>query len=101
MPSALERESWVRPRLPSLPDRRIAPDIKLRAAKAIFLRVVELLLEGLRLGVVSTKRDLYYRDVQLFGRQQIVDTVNFGISITDLEFVPALCRTGSDLTSCR
>lgn len=51
------------------------PDIELRD-KAIFLRVVQLLLDGLKLGVVSTKRDLYYRDVQLFGKQQVVDAVS-------------------------
>ncbi|GAA5870881.1 hypothetical protein JCM3774_001700 [Rhodotorula dairenensis] len=49
---------------------------------AIFLRIVQLLLEGLRLGVVSTKRDLYYRDVQLFGKQQIVDTMIDNIAAT-------------------
>ncbi|GAA5829203.1 hypothetical protein JCM5353_007685 [Sporobolomyces roseus] len=42
---------------------------------ACILRVVELLLEGLIEGRVSTKRDLYYRDVALFCRQQTVDGI--------------------------
>ncbi|GAA5984066.1 hypothetical protein JCM10908_006034 [Rhodotorula pacifica] len=49
---------------------------------AIFLRVVQILLEGLRLGIVSTKRDIYYRDVQLFGKQQVVDTMIEDIAAT-------------------
>ncbi|GAA5957960.1 hypothetical protein JCM8115_001086 [Rhodotorula mucilaginosa] len=49
---------------------------------AIFLRVVQLLLDGLKLGVVSTKRDLYYRDVQLFRKQQVVDAMIDDIAAT-------------------
>lgn len=39
------------------------------------MRVADLVHEGLKRGVTSTLRDLYYRDVPLFGRQQIVDGV--------------------------
>ncbi|GAA5894025.1 DNA topoisomerase (ATP-hydrolyzing) [Sporobolomyces salmoneus] len=40
-----------------------------------FLRVVELVLEGLIDDTISTKRDLYYRDVFLFRKQQTVDKI--------------------------
>ncbi|BGP32347.1 endodeoxyribonuclease [Rhodotorula toruloides] len=42
---------------------------------ACLLRLVELVLEGLRDKKSSTKRDLYYRDVALFGKQYIVDSL--------------------------
>lgn len=42
---------------------------------AALLKVIELVLEGLKTGVVSTKRDLYYRDAGLFGKQSVVDSV--------------------------
>ncbi|GAA5925296.1 DNA topoisomerase (ATP-hydrolyzing) [Sporobolomyces koalae] len=49
---------------------------------ATFLRVVELVLDGLIENVVSTKRDLYYRDVALFKNQQTVDTILEDLSAT-------------------
>ncbi|GEM09843.1 meiotic recombination protein SPO11 [Rhodotorula toruloides] len=42
---------------------------------ACFLRLVELVLEGLRDEKVPTKRDLYYRDVALFGKQTTVNSL--------------------------
>ncbi|GAA5880337.1 hypothetical protein JCM16303_003903 [Sporobolomyces ruberrimus] len=42
---------------------------------ACFMRVLELVLDGLVDNVVSTKRDLYYRDVGLFCKQQTVDAI--------------------------
>lgn len=42
---------------------------------AAFIRVVQLLLEGLASSTVSTKRDLFYRDVSLFRKQAVVDSV--------------------------
>ncbi|GAA6014960.1 hypothetical protein JCM11491_002373 [Sporobolomyces phaffii] len=42
---------------------------------ACFMRVVELVLDGLIANVISTKRDLYYSDVPLFRKQQVVDSV--------------------------
>ena len=44
-------------------------------ALAVFIRVVELVLDGLRSNTVSTKRELYYRDPKLFERQAIVDQI--------------------------
>lgn len=71
----MERESWVSIGSNGAQREGSPPDIKL-LDEAIFLRVVQLLLDGLKLGVVSTKRDLYYRDVQLFRKQQVVDAVS-------------------------
>jgi meiotic recombination protein SPO11 len=60
--------------------------------KACFLRVVELVLDGLIEDVIATKRDIYYRDVSLFRKQQTVDTVKL-ISLSSIanlrsSFVP-------------
>ncbi|KAL7343307.1 Spo11/DNA topoisomerase VI subunit A, partial [Rhodotorula toruloides] len=49
---------------------------------ACLLRLVELVLEGLRDEKVSTKRDLYYRDVALFGKQTIVDSLIDNLAAT-------------------
>ncbi|GAA5988814.1 hypothetical protein JCM5350_000382 [Sporobolomyces pararoseus] len=60
---------------------------------ACFLRVVELVLDGLVADVVSTKRDLYYRDVSLFRKQQTVDSLvedlaaTLGVRRSDLNIV--------------
>ncbi|GAA5962355.1 hypothetical protein JCM3765_002953 [Sporobolomyces pararoseus] len=60
---------------------------------ACFLRVVELALDGLVANVVSTKRDLYYRDVSLFRKQQTVDSLvedlaaTLGVRRSDLNIV--------------
>ncbi|EPQ26373.1 uncharacterized protein PFL1_06021 [Pseudozyma flocculosa PF-1] len=40
---------------------------------AQLFRVLEILLESLRSGVVVTKRDIYYRDSALFSTQGVVD----------------------------
>ncbi|GJN90694.1 hypothetical protein Rhopal_003708-T1 [Rhodotorula paludigena] len=42
---------------------------------AALLKVIELVLEGLKTGAVSTKRDLFYRDAGLFGKQSVVDSL--------------------------
>lgn len=42
---------------------------------AAFLKVVECILDGLKRKVVSTKRDIFYRSVALFVKQQLVDSV--------------------------
>ncbi|GAA6059020.1 hypothetical protein JCM10212_001245 [Sporobolomyces blumeae] len=58
--------------------RRVGKDDKVRFGGqelACFLKVVELVLDGLVANVVSTKRDLYYRDVRLFRRQETVDSM--------------------------
>lgn len=39
------------------------------------MRVIQMLLDGLSADTTSTKRDLYYRDVNLFRKQLAVDTV--------------------------
>lgn len=39
------------------------------------LKVIELMLDGLKRKAVSTKRDLFYRSVKLFGNQARVDSV--------------------------
>ncbi|GAA6051033.1 hypothetical protein JCM3770_005465 [Rhodotorula araucariae] len=49
---------------------------------ACLLKVIELILEGLKSGVVCTKRDLYYRDVGLFVKQYIVDSLIDDIAAT-------------------
>ncbi|KAI6856586.1 DNA topoisomerase IV, alpha subunit [Hortaea werneckii] len=40
---------------------------------AVVVRVLELMHEALRTGITISKRDIYYRDVALFGKQAIVD----------------------------
>ncbi|KAI6837816.1 DNA topoisomerase IV, alpha subunit [Hortaea werneckii] len=40
---------------------------------AVVVRVLELIHEALRTGITISKRDIYYRDVALFGKQAIVD----------------------------
>ncbi|KAI7657753.1 DNA replication licensing factor [Hortaea werneckii] len=40
---------------------------------AVVMRVLELIHEALRTGVTISKRDIYYRDVALFGTQAVVD----------------------------
>ncbi|KAM0791460.1 hypothetical protein ACM66B_005914 [Microbotryomycetes sp. NB124-2] len=42
---------------------------------ARLLRVIDIVHEGLENDQVITKRDLYYRDVKCFGKQQVVDTL--------------------------
>ncbi|GAA5895322.1 hypothetical protein JCM8208_005977 [Rhodotorula glutinis] len=42
---------------------------------ACLLKVIELVLEALKSGIVCTKRDMYYRDVNLFVKQAIVDSL--------------------------
>ncbi|GAA5833571.1 hypothetical protein JCM9279_001564 [Rhodotorula babjevae] len=42
---------------------------------ACLLKVVELVLEALKSGIICTKRDMYYRDVALFVKQAIVDSL--------------------------
>ncbi|BGP16475.1 hypothetical protein JCM10213_007919 [Rhodosporidiobolus nylandii] len=49
---------------------------------ASLLKVVELIVEGLDKRIVSTKRDLYYRDVALFLKQHAVDTLVEDIAAT-------------------
>ncbi|GAA6038244.1 hypothetical protein JCM8097_005811 [Rhodosporidiobolus ruineniae] len=49
---------------------------------AALLRVIEFILDGLDKRIVSTKRDLYYRDVALFVRQQTVDALVEDIAAT-------------------
>ncbi|GAA5850652.1 hypothetical protein JCM8547_001945 [Rhodosporidiobolus lusitaniae] len=49
---------------------------------AYLLKVIELILEGLDKRVVSTKRDLYYRDVALFAKQATVDALVEDIAAT-------------------
>ncbi|BGP55834.1 endodeoxyribonuclease [Rhodotorula sphaerocarpa] len=49
---------------------------------AAFIRVVQLLLEGLASSTVSTKRDLFYRDVSLFRKQAVVDSLIDDITAT-------------------
>ncbi|KAF9086506.1 endodeoxyribonuclease [Mortierella sp. GBA35] len=48
-----------------------------RASKQVsrILRVTELMHENVSKGVISSKRDLYYRDVQAFGCQPTVDRI--------------------------
>ncbi|KAI7369303.1 DNA topoisomerase IV, alpha subunit [Hortaea werneckii] len=40
---------------------------------AVVVRVLQLMHEALRTGITISKRDIYYRDVALFGKQAIVD----------------------------
>ncbi|GAA6001387.1 hypothetical protein JCM10207_006638 [Rhodosporidiobolus poonsookiae] len=49
---------------------------------ASLLKVIELILEGLDKRVVSTKRDLFYRNVTLFVKQQHVDSLIEDIAAT-------------------
>lgn len=42
---------------------------------AILVRLIELIIDGLGANTISTKRDLYYKDVALFGKQSVVDQV--------------------------
>ncbi|BGP48432.1 endodeoxyribonuclease [Rhodotorula kratochvilovae] len=49
---------------------------------ACLLKVIEFILDGLKTGVVCTKRDLYYRDVGLFVKQYIVDSLIDDIAAT-------------------
>ncbi|GAA5888179.1 hypothetical protein JCM5296_000220 [Sporobolomyces johnsonii] len=42
---------------------------------ACLLKVVATVLDGLKNRIVSTKRDIYYRDVALFVKQQTVDSI--------------------------
>ncbi|KAG0239816.1 endodeoxyribonuclease [Mortierella sp. GBA43] len=46
------------------------------------LRVIELIHENVYNGTVSTKRDLFYRDVKLFGSQNMVDKLVEDIACT-------------------
>lgn len=48
---------------------------RLTSRAACLLRVVDLVLDGLKGSVICTKRDMYYRDVRLFAKQHIVDSV--------------------------
>lgn len=43
---------------------------------ARYLRVLEIIHEALVTSVVISKRDIYYRDVALFGTQSVVDKVS-------------------------
>lgn len=57
---------------------RLSPRMRTRrltSHAACLLRVVELVLDGLKGSVICTKRDMYYRDVRLFAKQHIVDSV--------------------------
>lgn len=62
---------------------------------AAFLRVIELVLDGLRTNTVATKRELYYRDPKLFGRQAVVDGIiddlaaGLGVRRSELNVVAA------------
>nr|AAF26720.1 Spo11 [Coprinopsis cinerea] len=42
---------------------------------AQLFRVLDIMHEGLVTGTPTTKRDIYYKDVALFGRQSVVDTL--------------------------
>lgn len=42
---------------------------------ASVLKALELILDGLRSKKVTTKRDLFYRSVKVFGKQARVDSV--------------------------
>ena len=83
-------ESWVSTVSSDNQRNSSPPDVELRN-EAIFLRVVQLLMEGLKLGIISTKRDLYYRDVQLFGKQQVVDAVSRQLPRVSSSTVLASC----------
>lgn len=62
---------------------------------AAFLRVIELVLDGLRSNAVATKRELYYRDPKLFVRQAVVDGIvddlaaGLGVRRSELNVVAA------------
>lgn len=65
------------------------------AIAAVFLRVIEFVLDGLRASTIATKRDLYYRDPKLFLRQAVVDRIvedlaaGLGVRRADLNVVAA------------
>ncbi len=62
---------------------------------AVFVKVIELVLDGLRSDTVATKRELYYRDPKLFERQAVVDTIvddlaaGLGVRRSELNVVAA------------
>ncbi|RMX87424.1 hypothetical protein D0869_02363 [Hortaea werneckii] len=51
-------------------------------SRAVVLRVLELIHEALQRGVTISKRDIYYRDVALFGTQAVVDRYVDDIAFT-------------------
>ncbi|GAA5987818.1 hypothetical protein JCM11641_004939 [Rhodosporidiobolus odoratus] len=58
-------------------------DIRLGGRElACLLRVVELIIDGLDNRIVTTKRDLFYRDVALFSKQSTVDAIVEDIAAT-------------------
>ncbi|GAA5886178.1 hypothetical protein JCM6882_004290 [Rhodosporidiobolus microsporus] len=58
-------------------------DIRLSGRElAALLKVIELIIDGLHKKLVSTKRDLYYRDIAVFGKQQTVDALIEDIAAT-------------------
>lgn len=75
--------------------------------EAIYLKLLTLIHELLQTGIITTKRDLYYRDVDLFHSQATVDKAIehlafcFGVERLGLNIVasPKGCVFG-DLTVC-
>ncbi|KAF8475810.1 Spo11/DNA topoisomerase VI subunit A [Kalaharituber pfeilii] len=49
---------------------------------ATFLRVLSFILEALSENKITTKRDIYYKDVKLFRKQTVVDTIVDNIAYT-------------------
>lgn len=74
---------------------------------AVYLRLLTIIYEQLKLKTVTTKRDLYYRDVDLFVSQTCVDEAivqiaySLGVERIDLNVVasPKGCVHGN-LTVC-
>ncbi|EAU91152.2 Spo11 [Coprinopsis cinerea okayama7 len=71
---------------------------------AQLFRVLDIMHEGLVTGTPTTKRDIYYKDVALFGRQSVVDTLvddlaaTWGTQRCDLN-VPSNIPAGEDIES--
>lgn len=45
---------------------------------ARYLSVLQMIYEAIAYKIVVTKRDIYYREVSIFGSQQVVDSVRVG-----------------------
>ncbi|KAI5480789.1 meiotic recombination protein SPO11 [Pseudohyphozyma bogoriensis] len=64
------------PDQPGVQQRRIAVPRRNRTGTgSALLKTIEIILEGLKTETISTKRDVFYRDVKLFGKQLKVDSI--------------------------
>jgi meiotic recombination protein SPO11 len=65
-----------------------------RIGIARYLSVLQMIYEAIGYKIIVTKRDIYYRDVSIFGSQQVVDNVSilFMTIITLLLMILIDCR---------